>query len=93
MFIYRFGKRSDSVNNQQEDAESLPRVSITENVRERRGAIVRRDISSYHPHISGRDTLQYSILSYGGKVHNPKAPHPPHPHSPDTKRCFIWRAN
>ena len=92
MFIYRFGKRSDSVN-QQEDAESLPRVSVTENVHERRDAIVRRDISSYHPHISGRDTLQYSILSYGGKVHNPKAPQSPSSSLADTKRCFIWRAN
>ena len=92
MFIYRFGKRSDSVN-QQEDAESLPRVSVTENVHERRGAIVRRDISSYHPNISGRDTLQYSILSYGGKVHNPKAPQSPSSSLTDTKRCFIWRAN
>ena len=51
MFIYRFGKRSDSVNNQQEDAESLPRVSVSENIRERRGAIVGRDMCSYHPHI------------------------------------------
>ena len=75
MFIYRFGKRSDTVN-QQEDAESLPRVSVTE--REDRC-----DCTTRHKFLSPKHFWKRHLAIFHIELWYTTQRHlnPPHPHS------------